>query len=134
MPPKNGSNQNANPSAKSGYKPNPHPFAYIVVQDPDTKKPILKRTVSAAVPDRILMTGNRRELEAFYAENLDKLNHTDRRYLHARIHTAELVDRLERKALKEIAEGKLPPRTAIRASICGCRASRPAATDAGPAP
>lgn len=114
MPPKNGSNQNANPSAKSGYKPNPHPFAYIVVQDPDTKKPILKRTVSAAVPDRILMTGNRRELEAFYAENLDKLNHTDRRYLHARIHTAELVDRLERKALKEIAEGKLPPQPEIQ--------------------
>lgn len=113
MPIKKGSKQNPKPSADQTYKPNPHPFAYTVVRDPITKKSVLKRIVSEAVPNRILMTGNRRELETFFAENLDRLSHADQRYLQARIHTAELVDRLERKALKEIAAGKRPAQPEI---------------------
>ena len=91
------------------FQANPYPFAYTLVRDPQTGETVYKRTVSPQIPDRILMTGNRKELESFYAQSRDTLTAADKRYMQARIHTAAVVDRLEKKALQDLAEGKRPP-------------------------
>lgn len=91
------------------FKANPFPFAYTKVQNPETGGTIYKRLVSPRVPDRILKTGNRQELEKFYADNATMLTASDKRYLQSRIHTANLLDRLERKALRDLSQGRRPP-------------------------
>lgn len=92
-----------------GFQASTHPFAYTMVNSPETGDSIYLRTVSPQIPDRILQTGNRRVLENFYFQNREKLTAADKRYLGARLHTAALVDRLEKKALEDLAEGKPRP-------------------------
>ena len=94
---------------KSGRaQANPYPFAYIGMTSPVTGGTYYQRTVSPMIPDRILMTGNKKELEKFYMENGLKLTPADRRYMQARLHTANQLDYLERKALQDIANGTVP--------------------------
>ncbi len=88
---------------------NPFPFAYTLVRDPQTGETVYRRTVSPQIPDRILVTGNRKELEDFYTQNRRMLTAADKRYMQARIHTAAAVDHLEKKALQDLAQGKRPP-------------------------
>lgn len=47
-------------------KANAFPFAYTAVTNPETGATYFKRVVSPQIPDRILMTGNKKELEKFY--------------------------------------------------------------------
>ncbi len=61
------------------FKANPFPFAYTRVVNPETGNVIYKRLVSPQVPDRILKTGNRQELEKFYTDHAGTLTAADRR-------------------------------------------------------
>ncbi|MBO6157712.1 MAG: hypothetical protein J6P72_00465 [Firmicutes bacterium] len=94
---------------RTRFSANPYPFAFTMVSSPVSGESIYKRVVSPQVPDSILQTGNKKVLEKFYYDHYTTLTAADRRYMLARIHTAQLVDRLERNALQDIAEGKVKP-------------------------
>ena len=54
----------------------------------------------------VLNTGNLKVLKDFYADNASNLNDDELTYLNSRIQTAEEVERLKKKALNDLVEGK----------------------------
>ncbi len=86
----------------------PFPFAYQKVRDPKTGNYSYKRLVSPQVPDYILSTGNPAVLQAFYQQHASSLTAADRKYLNARIHTANKIERERAANIRRLARNEEP--------------------------
>ena len=91
----------------------PFPFAYRKVRDPKTGDYSYERLVSPQIPDYILSTGNPAVLQAFYQQHAATLTAADRKYLNARIHTANKIEKLRASNIRKIAQNRVPEKPQI---------------------
>ncbi len=87
-------------------KDNPKPFIDFQNHGNNVYKPVLKK---GGLNQEVINSGNLTVLKNFFDNKGSKLNQEEFEYLKARIISAEEIERLKKKALKDLAEGKEHP-------------------------